>query len=101
MTTEQEIEKANADLDAAREAVIAAQNRLQDLQTKLAFEKHGVSIGSRVKHSRKGSGIVTRIDGSFGQQTKPWVYARRLKKDGTQGLQVVCFYGEWTLDEKR
>ena len=98
MTTEQEIKEAEAAVEAATEAASQAHGRLNNLYIRRSTEKYGIEIGMKVREKRKERVVlVTSIRPDSYSSHKPWLYGKKIKKDGTPGDQIVTVFGDWEI----
>lgn len=83
-------DKAEAELREARlalEALIIERYRVE----------FGVTVGSRVRHTRKFTeGVVSYVDPAE-WTGKPWVSAKMLKKNGEPSERETNLYSDWEL----
>lgn len=95
MVTEKEVEDAYAVEKAARQVYIEAKDRRQRVDEAHACEKYNVGIGKFVTDKRGRKGVVIRVlPWSNG---RPWIYAKEIKKDGSQGKRELAMYCDWTV----
>ena len=93
MVTVEQIAEARIAERAAHEALIAASKQLTDLETLRACQLHNVGIGKFVENKDGEKFLVTRIK-AWGDDA-PWIYGRKLKKDGAPSEQETWVRGKW------
>lgn len=95
MVSEQEIRDAIAVETAAHEAYAATREKREQLQITRACEEYKVSIGLFVKDKRGRTGVVIRI--KPWSDSRPWVYAQQINKDGSRGKRELSMFEDWTV----
>jgi hypothetical protein len=100
MITDDEIETAEAAVDAARTALSDAQGRLHALRLQRAREEYGIEPGLMVRDRKGRVGIVSEVK-LWSTGGKPWVTAKLIKKDGTPGEREGSFYGDWEITQSQ
>ena len=91
--TEAAIERLHQDLSYRR----AHLNRLYQLRSQREF---GIATGMRVR-SRDGEFIVDEIRPESYVGSKPWLYGRKIKSDGTPGIMRRNIFGDWEIIKDR
>jgi len=99
------IELAEADERVASNTAALARERLHDLYRERSFALFGVRPGVIVTVSRH-SGlrktpatydyVVERVD-KEPTSDKPWIYGRKIRRDGTPGERVICLLTGWRV----
>lgn len=94
MVTEQEINDAAVAAKAAHEVYVAARDKHERLRVTRACEEYKVGIGMFVTDKRGRKGVVIRVEPW--DDSKPWVYAKEIRKDGSQGERELSMYSDWS-----
>lgn len=90
------------DLDKKREEILnelkAINHKIEEEVKNLSFLKFKVKEGSIVKCNGKMA-IVSRVEERFYDKKIyiPWLYVKKMKKDGTYGSREFCIYSNWEL----
>jgi hypothetical protein len=95
MVTDQEIADAEATVRVTTKVYLEAKEKLARLKETQACEEYKVGIGMIVTDKRGRTGVVCRVNPTYGG--KPWVYAKQIKKDGSQGEREFSMYSDWTV----
>jgi hypothetical protein len=96
MVTDQEIAEAEATLRVTTAAYTEAKNKLERLKETRACEQFKVGIGMIVTDTKGRTGVVYRVR-AWNDNSKPWVYAKQIKKDGSQGNRELSMYSDWSV----
>ena len=91
MSTEDEIKALEVELAEADRVRREMQQRLNDLYIRRSTEKFGIQAGMRVRN-RGNEYLVESIRPDSYAASKPWLYGRKIKKDGTPGEREVTIF---------
>jgi hypothetical protein len=72
-----------------------AKNEYRDALRKYRNEKYGVRPGDLIFDTRKGCGHQYEFSHFDDLESIEWVYARKIRKDGTPSLMHTCLYTDW------
>lgn len=93
MTFDEELKQLEIHAATARQALAAAENRIDELYVRRSKETYGVEPGMRVRYKNKEYEVFSiqprRWDG------KPWLTARLVKKDGKLGTGLHTLFDSW------
>ena len=76
-------------------ALNEAKNEYRTALRKYRQEKHELRPGDKVFDTRKGLGDEYEFSHFDDLDTVEWVYARKIKKDGTPSMMCTCLYDDW------
>lgn len=96
MPLEEEIAAAEADVSRLKDDLSAANKRRDDLYVRRSAEKFGIEVGMRVR-SRGKEFVVDAIQPESWGASRPWLYCREIKKDGSPGNAKRTVYGNWEI----
>jgi hypothetical protein len=97
MDTKTEIKEAEAAVDAAHQAYVAAQRRRDELYRRRSREDYGIDVGLTVRDPKGRVGVVAEVKPNSWPSSRPWLYVALLRKDGTPGDRVTTFYDGWEI----
>ena len=91
---DREIEQTEVLLQQAQNSVQEINTDLDALYVRRSKRDHNIDVGDRVRGRGGAEGIVDSIRPDRFAGAKPWLYVRRLKKDGEPGNQITTFF-DW------
>ena|ERR1700722_6429138 len=95
MITDQEIADARAAEKAAHDAYVNARDLCCEREIQRACERYSVKRDDVVVDKKGRKGVVCKV--KPWSDSKPWVTAREIKKDGALGMRELQMYSDWTV----
>ena len=98
------LKAVNEELEQLQEYKNTLLKTQSELTIALNSEVYGVSVGDIVTIDRNDGKLkansdllVVKVDDTFWEHCKPWVYVRYKTKSGAWSKDTVCLYRNWRL----